>query len=132
MQRRVFLRICSAAAVASTAGGMAGLWLAPRRHGLSLTGRALFPGVPLNVEVLADAPSDAQLRLVVEHDGQTHLGTAQAVAGGQMLRVETPYPHEELVPGTYLVRVELVDQGGVLIERHAAGGYELGRPWFSA
>ena len=111
---------------------MGGWWLAQARHGILLSGRALFPGVPLQIEVLAGVPAQVSLRLVVEHDGQVHPGPTHLVAAGHQLELETPYPHDELRPGTYLVRVELLDGLAQVIERQDAGGYQLGRQWFSA
>ena len=132
MQRRTFLRIFSAAAIATTAGGMGGWWLAQARRGVVLSGRALFPGVPLHIQVMSGVPQGAKVRLVVDQDGQAHVGPAQGIAAGDRLVLETPYPHEELKPGTYLVAVELLTVSGEVLERHDAGGYQLGKQWFSA
>lgn len=97
-----------------------------------MKGRALFPGVILKIDVLQDVPPATSVRLVVEHDGRTHLCPAVPAAAGHRLALETPYPYDDLHPGTYLVGVELIDGAGHPIERHEAGGYQLGKQWFSA
>ena len=51
---------------------------------------------------------------------------------GALLTLETPYPHRDLVPGTYFVTLELRSRRGRLLERADVGGYALTRHWFSA
>ncbi len=129
MHRRTFLRICSGAALAAAAGGAR---LLATDHHLDVDGRALFPGVPMVVEVADDVPPGATMQVIVEHDGVAYPEFALPAAGGANTLVETPYPFEGLVPGTYLVSVELADRRGHIVERHEVGGYRLGRHWFSA
>ncbi len=113
----------------SAAGGAR--LLATSQH-VDVNGRALFPGVPLQIDVDDDVPPGAVVEVVVQHDGTPFIQESRPALGGQHLVIETPYPFDDLVPGTYLVRVDLLDRGGRPIEQHAAGGYRLGKHRFSA
>ena len=129
MHRRTFLRICSGVVITAAVGGSR---LLLNDDHLDVDGRALFPGVPLGVEVDDDVPAGASLRIVVRHDGTPYSEAWRPALGGASERLETPYPFEGLVPGTYLVHVELTDRRGHTVERHDVGGYRLGRHRFSS
>lgn len=99
---------------------------------LSVAGRALFPGVPLQISLHPEGPSGGSIRLTLTHEGRPFLDAPHPAAPGATLCLETPYPYEDLVPGLYEVSVELVDASGVVLERHPVGGYGLTPHWFSA
>ena len=130
MERRTFLHLCTGAATALAAGAVP---LADRASpAWRIDGRALFPGAPLHVTLAAHTPAGARVRLhVASQDAAFDSAWFDAPAGA-LLTLETPYPHRELVPGTYLVSLELRSRRGRLLERAEVGGYALTRHWFSA
>ena len=130
MERRRFLQLCTATA----AVGVAGSWALPRAASAPwrIDGSALFPGAPIDITLAAHTPPGARLRVCVQDRNALYPGEFCEVAPGAGMRVETPYPHKGLVPGSYRVTVELHSRRGPLLECAEVGGYVLTRTWFSA
>jgi len=130
MERRTFLHLCTGAAAAlaigveSVADCAATAW--------QVDGRALFPGAPLRVTLARHTPPGARLRIQVAAQELVFASPWFAAPANGQLQLETPYPHGDLVPGTYLVSLELRSRRGRLLERAEVGGYALTRLWFSS
>lgn len=132
MERRTFLRICGATTIATTAGCREPWRGLSFTDGISVSGTAIFPGTPLRIDVDEDTAPGSRIEVIVEHRDTRHVSVRSEVLAGQHLTVETPYPHDDLVPGQYRVIIALFDRSGRNIESHDVGGYQLVKPWFSA
>ena len=132
MERRTFLRICGAASIATTAGCREPWRGLSPENGIAVSGRAIFPGTPLRIEVDAKTAPESRIEVIVGHQGDRHIGIRSPVVAGQTLTVETPYPYDDLVPGEYSVTIVLYDRTGSSVESHDVGAYRLVKPWFSA
>lgn len=130
MERRRFLQLCTATA----ATGIAAPWVGPgvAQAPWRIDGTALFPGAPIDISLAPHTPPGARLRACVHSDVALFPCAFVDVLPGGALRIETPYPHQGLVPGNYRVSLELHSRRGRLLERAEVGGYVLTRPWFSA
>jgi len=77
------------------------------------------------------APDGALLVTVVEHEQVAHPLQTEAAIAGQDHALTVPYPFADVVPGKYVVYVEL-RHGARTLERVEAGSYSLRRVRFSA
>ena len=103
---------------------MAVVWEALKPYVHVQSDSRLFPGATIEAKVDANAPSGAWLNVVVGNNGQEWAFGHPTVAPGQTVELPVPYPHDDLVSGTYSVAVELHCDGH-LLERHNAGTYTL-------
>ena len=125
MERRTFLSLCTTT-VAVGAGAHLGLTgldsTGPFCH---VAGEAVCPGAWLHVDIAANTPPGSRLQLVVQHGHRPHLGASVDARPGDSVRLETPYPHDDLIPGDYAVRLELLARGGRMLERREVGTYRV-------
>lgn len=130
MHRRGFLQCITFSALAA---------VLPWRDmpGWRVDGQAILPGARLRVHVAGHVPIGASLELEVWHqrtDGTeipAHRAT-HGVTAGEHLDLVTPYPYDDLIAGTYVVRLILRDAAGQTQEHHNAGQYVVRRFRFSA
>lgn len=123
MERRTFLSLCSATVALGTASRL-GLHQdsGPFCH---VAGELVFPGAPLSVDLDLHVPRDATLHLRVVHGAGEHRSVATTVTPGQRVTLETPYPHADLVPGDYVVHLDLLARGGRLLQTLQVGTYRV-------
>lgn len=95
-------------------------------------GEPCHPGAPVVLAVDVDAPQHTRVRLVAVHAGVRHAAPSVAAPRGARITLETPYPHRDLVAGSYEVEAELLLDDGAVLTRLHVGSYRV-RPWrFSA
>lgn len=129
MDRRAFLQWFS---VASTGAALAGLGYHVLCSHWQVGGKAVHPGAQVQVRLHDDTPRGCHVRLVVEWQGQRFAAGAVAAVPGAVVTLETPYPHADLLPGTYRVDLELLGRRGTVLETAQVGDYTLRRYYFSA
>ncbi len=102
---------------------------------MQVSGTASFPGAPLRV-AFEQAPLGAYLACAVCHvdaPGQPWFVVERhAIFGDGQVDLETPYPHHDLVVGTYGVELRLFDPDGAVAARQDVGGYRVRHMRFSA
>ncbi len=131
MRRRTFLQLCSASALASSAGLALRGDEAGQPRLMHVEGRPKLPGSRFDVVISTDLLGPAELVVALESPGGRRVVARRPAEAGERITVVTPQPIEGEETGVHVVALKLV-RGTETLDVCRPGGYEIGAYRFSA